>query len=225
MALISCPECGKKISDKAKKCPNCGYYPISEEGAKDLAFIKTEDGQHKDEPQNATEKWRIVMVAVACVIALCCIGVGIASYSLHKSEGGDSVSKEAVATRNDGKDEEIRTETSKPEKQGAALWEGYAAAHYKRGKEHLVHGRYEKAFIDYKKAEGLQDAGEQAALCAYKYGQSAMKEKNMWRQLRHLKTPQHTKWTTRTWHTADIWESLNYWRKKSISRQIYLCKN
>lgn len=25
MALIQCPECGKEISDKAKKCPNCGY--------------------------------------------------------------------------------------------------------------------------------------------------------------------------------------------------------
>lgn len=25
MALINCPECGKKISDKAHNCPNCGY--------------------------------------------------------------------------------------------------------------------------------------------------------------------------------------------------------
>lgn len=25
MALISCPECGKEISDKAASCPNCGY--------------------------------------------------------------------------------------------------------------------------------------------------------------------------------------------------------
>ena len=25
MALILCPNCGKKISDKAKKCPKCGY--------------------------------------------------------------------------------------------------------------------------------------------------------------------------------------------------------
>ena len=24
MALIKCPECGKKVSDKSKKCPNCG---------------------------------------------------------------------------------------------------------------------------------------------------------------------------------------------------------
>ena len=24
MALITCPECGKRVSDKAAKCPNCG---------------------------------------------------------------------------------------------------------------------------------------------------------------------------------------------------------
>ncbi len=25
MALIDCPECGHRISDKAQSCPNCGY--------------------------------------------------------------------------------------------------------------------------------------------------------------------------------------------------------
>ena len=25
MALITCPECGKKMSDKASNCPACGY--------------------------------------------------------------------------------------------------------------------------------------------------------------------------------------------------------
>ena len=25
MALIKCPECGKEISDKASRCPKCGY--------------------------------------------------------------------------------------------------------------------------------------------------------------------------------------------------------
>ncbi len=29
MALIKCPECGKKISDKAKSCPQCGF-PLEE---------------------------------------------------------------------------------------------------------------------------------------------------------------------------------------------------
>lgn len=25
MAMIMCPECGKEISDKAKRCPSCGF--------------------------------------------------------------------------------------------------------------------------------------------------------------------------------------------------------
>lgn len=25
MALIECPECGKEVSDKTYKCPNCGF--------------------------------------------------------------------------------------------------------------------------------------------------------------------------------------------------------
>lgn len=25
MALIKCPECGKEVSDKTYKCPNCGF--------------------------------------------------------------------------------------------------------------------------------------------------------------------------------------------------------
>ena len=29
MALISCPECGKKVSSSAKVCPDCGY-PIAQ---------------------------------------------------------------------------------------------------------------------------------------------------------------------------------------------------
>lgn len=29
MALITCPECGREVSDKATSCPNCGY-PIND---------------------------------------------------------------------------------------------------------------------------------------------------------------------------------------------------
>lgn len=28
MALITCPECGREISDRAEACPNCGF-PIT----------------------------------------------------------------------------------------------------------------------------------------------------------------------------------------------------
>lgn len=39
MALITCPECEKKISENADSCPNCGYKLIPEK----LAEIKKEE--------------------------------------------------------------------------------------------------------------------------------------------------------------------------------------
>ena len=54
MALIECNECKKKISDKADKCPNCGY-PIKEE-------IKKE--KDKERKQLVKEKKPIIVKSV-----------------------------------------------------------------------------------------------------------------------------------------------------------------
>ena len=40
MALISCPECGKKVSSQAKACPNCGF--AIQEATNDLIRIKVD---------------------------------------------------------------------------------------------------------------------------------------------------------------------------------------
>lgn len=50
MALINCPDCGKKVSDQAPTCPNCGR-PLEEvsqstpnvkaEGQKEGCFLQT----------------------------------------------------------------------------------------------------------------------------------------------------------------------------------------
>jgi len=37
MTLISCPECGKSVSEKARSCPNCGY-PIKPGAGLESAF-------------------------------------------------------------------------------------------------------------------------------------------------------------------------------------------
>ncbi len=61
MALISCPECGKEISDAASACPHCGH-PIQEP-------------QTQDVPP-APRKSKGPLVIAACVLALVAV-VGI----------------------------------------------------------------------------------------------------------------------------------------------------
>ena len=42
MALISCPECGRQVSDRAAACPDCGY-PIAASNPSGIASIKIGD--------------------------------------------------------------------------------------------------------------------------------------------------------------------------------------
>lgn len=63
MALIKCPDCRKELSDKADKCPNCGY-PIAEQ-------IKKEE-----KVQGANDKRTgclifIGIILIAIVVNLC----------------------------------------------------------------------------------------------------------------------------------------------------------
>ena len=44
MALISCPECEKEISDKADACPHCGF-PLSDGSATPVSAITPESRQ------------------------------------------------------------------------------------------------------------------------------------------------------------------------------------
>lgn len=38
MAIVSCPECGKQVSDRASACPNCGC-PIAQAAASNVVKI------------------------------------------------------------------------------------------------------------------------------------------------------------------------------------------
>ena len=38
MALITCPKCGNQVSDKAEKCPKCGWIVEEIQGKKNISF-------------------------------------------------------------------------------------------------------------------------------------------------------------------------------------------
>lgn len=86
MALITCPECGKQVSDSAEACPHCGY-PIKkkiEEAA--AANNNTQTAPPEIKPAKpASSKKIIAIVAVVVVIAAAGI-IFVVSNTLNDTE-------------------------------------------------------------------------------------------------------------------------------------------
>ena len=73
MALIQCPECGQTISDRAEKCPKCGYpiTPVEKEAVIEPAAIVSEQPV-------AQEKNKKKIIILMCLVVLAvAIGVGL----------------------------------------------------------------------------------------------------------------------------------------------------
>ena len=70
MALINCNECGKEISDKADKCPNCGN-PINKSGVIPSAYKST------DSVHGKSEGCFMQTLNLGCVITVAIIGIAI----------------------------------------------------------------------------------------------------------------------------------------------------
>ncbi len=69
MALIECPECGKKISDKAEFCPKCGYSSKKFEND-----CKNKETNIKDIDQNRF-KIKLSKKKIICISAMLILGV------------------------------------------------------------------------------------------------------------------------------------------------------
>lgn len=60
MAIVKCPECGRRISDKAKICPGCGY-PMKKTSTFISAFLKgdfskgDDEGEEEEDDDNIEE--------------------------------------------------------------------------------------------------------------------------------------------------------------------------
>lgn len=91
MALIKCPECGKEISDKAKKCPNCGH----------VLTRVNDDVEKLDE----TEKFTAIKEnhpkknnkVIALLVGLCAISLcgNVIQFAAFNKNGTEAVNKKA----------------------------------------------------------------------------------------------------------------------------------
>ncbi len=57
MALVRCGECGKKVSDKASACPNCGAPVPADHGIEPLATVNGDSGNSSAENDAERPAW------------------------------------------------------------------------------------------------------------------------------------------------------------------------
>jgi hypothetical protein len=76
MALISCPECGREVSDKAPTCPTCGAPIASQPSARSPIYVSAS-------PQ--PEKKNISCLQGGCVILLVLFLIGLVAGECGKS--------------------------------------------------------------------------------------------------------------------------------------------
>lgn len=104
MALINCPECGKKVSDSAVMCPNCGYNVKESVEAKKLAAVEPNVSVKQvtnvpvepvvaDTPKKAKKKKNVVVIVIVCILAFYVIFLSISkcvSYVSNKNQYNDA---------------------------------------------------------------------------------------------------------------------------------------
>jgi len=93
MAIISCPECGRQVSDKALKCPQCAHSIANPETRDQLLPPKP----LQKEPENIAKKWiTLTGLIVLSVIPLILIGKHLtdAFGSSKFSEGMDNIERD-----------------------------------------------------------------------------------------------------------------------------------
>lgn len=89
MALINCPECENKISDRANNCPNCGF-PIS-----------IQKKNNKPEIENIVSNSGNKNKSVGCVAALICVAAVVLFLTLiNKCSSDDNLDKINTSTIN-----------------------------------------------------------------------------------------------------------------------------
>lgn len=75
MALTNCPNCGAKISDKARNCPKCGYVVPYSEVEQPTNYEVEESIYDFSEKQSTGKAWKIATISLIIFIILGFCGI------------------------------------------------------------------------------------------------------------------------------------------------------
>ena len=122
MALINCPECGKEASDKAEKCPNCGY-PFAnlsneaempgetpKENTEETTREKTEENAAAETPKDKERKWIIPVAVIGAIVIVAGLLTAIVLKTIDRAELNSGNEKTAIGTSNT---ETVNTQSKK----------------------------------------------------------------------------------------------------------------
>ncbi|MCF0158977.1 MAG: zinc ribbon domain-containing protein [Veillonella sp.] len=136
MSLINCPSCGKTISDKAPKCPHCGFNLASnninatQHAANDNLQINTYGNTTNERPWYKNPVVCIIGV-VACLIFVSAIGFG-GYFAYDKFFRSSYYDEDDVAERYDDREED------NDEADVSTEWdEGYDDIYQHRGQSNI----------------------------------------------------------------------------------------
>lgn len=122
MALINCPECGKEASDKAEKCPNCGYpfanlsneaetlSEASGENAEETTQVKTEENAAAETPKAKERKWIVPVAVIGAIVIIAGLFTAVLLKTIDGLDLNSGNGKIAIGTSNT---ETVNTQSKK----------------------------------------------------------------------------------------------------------------
>lgn len=96
MALITCPECGKQVSDSAEACPHCGY-PIKKKLSE---AVPDNSNQTESDPKTPKQKntKKIIIIAAALIAVVAVVIIVVSMNTLNETEKQNVSKVEASIT-------------------------------------------------------------------------------------------------------------------------------
>lgn len=109
MALIICPECGKEVSERAEKCPGCGY-PLSP--SCEVVEEATESVETPSSETTAAKRKKPPKAILIAAVILIIAGIVFVLYSQSRSSDGEPLAAAKITSTKensirDGKYEEV----------------------------------------------------------------------------------------------------------------------